>query len=131
MMTVPDELVIAGIARAMAEWLGDPETREVVARHIAEAQKSELMTTAEAAELLRTTPATLLENHVAWKLDVSDALGMVRRPDGSTRMAAPRFFRSQIMAQLHASKVKGRTDDGEKTEEGKVTNFPKQRRKAS
>lgn len=114
MITVPDELVIAGVARAMAAWLREPETGERVARHLAEAQRSEVMTTAEAAELLRCSTKTLLANHVEWQITKSVALGEDN----------PRFYRSQIMERMRAKEIKGRKDG-----DGKVTTFPQDDRK--
>lgn len=127
-MNIPDELIVAGIARAMADWLRDAETAERVARHIAAGQLSELMTPAEAAELLRTTPDTLMKKYVAWKLDVSTALGVTHLEGGKMRIESPRFYRSQIMARMHEGDRKGSADAE------KVTNFPspkRQQQKAS
>ena len=142
MMAIPDELVMAVAQPVLERMLGEaerrrevmqvildhPEAREALLQKIADGQKSELMTTAEAAEMLRTTPQTLLENHVAWGLDVSTALGTVQRSDGRTRLTAPRFFRTQILERMHARKIAGRQPPG--SEGTKVTHFPQTRRKA-
>lgn len=99
MTTIPDELVIAGIARAALEFFNAPDVRASLVNRIADLQ-SEPMTTAQAAAMLGVHPKTLLKNHVEWRLDKSVALG----PD------EPRFFRSQIMARLKDEKkvIKGR-----------------------
>lgn len=107
-MNIPDELLIEGIARGVAGWLREPETADRVARHLADAQLSEVLTTAEAAEMLRVTTKTLLANHVEWELDKSVAMGADN----------PRFYRSQILARLRAKEVKG-------SKPTKVTEFPK------
>lgn len=109
MMTIPDELVMEGIARAFTAFLEKPETGDRIVAKIAEL-RSELMTTAEAAALLRCSPKTLLSNHVEWGMAKSVALG----PDN------PRWHRAQILERVGAKEIKGRKADGVE----KVTNFP-------
>lgn len=109
MITIPDELMIEGMARAFERVLA-PAQVERVCDKIAEL-RAELLTTAEAAELLRVTPATLLKNHVEWGVTKSVALGADN----------PRFYRSQILGCVHAKEIRGRE---------KVTEFPEPRRKA-
>ena len=141
-MNIPDELVIAMGQPVLERQLGDPEIRKevlgVILNHpvagerllqmIAASQQSELMTPAEAAELLRTTPDTLLKKHAAWKLDVSTALGIVHLKSGKMRMESPRFYRSQIMARMHACDIKGSDGADHSADSAKVTNFPEQRK---
>ncbi len=105
MTTIPDELIIEGAARAFSRMLGDAAAAERIVSRIAEL-RSELLTTAEAAELLRCSTKTLLARHVEWGLSKSLLLG-----DGD-----PRFFRSQIIERAHAVEVKGRARN--------VTDFP-------
>jgi hypothetical protein len=115
MTTIPDDLIIEGAARAFSRMLndvGDGSAAERIVTRIAEL-RSELLTTAEAAELLRCSTKTLLARHVEWGLSKSLLLG-----DGD-----PRFFRSQIMERAHAREVKGRAP-------ANVAQFPKTERKA-
>jgi hypothetical protein len=109
MTTIPDELVIAGIARAFAGFLERPDVGERLITRLAEI-RSEEMTTAQAAAMLEVHPKTLLKNHVEWGITKSVALGADE----------PRFFRSQISARLHAKAIKGRVADN-------VTEFPARR----
>lgn len=106
MTTIADELVIEGIAKAFGAFLDKPEIGERLIAKMAEL-RSELMTTQEAADMLRIAPKTLRANHVEWKIDKSVALG----PD------EPRWYRAQIMARVRAKEVKGSAPQN-------VTEFP-------
>lgn len=96
-MEIPPELIIEGIARAVGGWLARPEVEERIVNRVAEL-RSELMTTAEASDLLRVCTKTLKANHVEWEMDKSVALGANE----------PRFFRSQVMERMKSKVVKGR-----------------------
>lgn len=105
--SLPDELVIEGVARAFAQRLdADPDLGERLLTRMAEL-RVEVMTPAETATMLSTTVKTLRARHAEWGLEKSVALG----PN------EPRYFRSQVMAALHAQKVKAR--------EQKLTVFPR------
>ena len=106
MTTIADELVIEGIAKAFGAFLDKPEIGERLIAKMAEL-RSELMTTQEAADMLRIAPKTLRANHVEWGITKSVALG----PD------EPRWYRAQIMARVRAKEVKGSAPQN-------VTDFP-------
>lgn len=95
MTTISDALIVEGVALAFTNMLAGDVGERILSR-IAEL-RAELLTTKEAAELLRVSPKTLRANHVAWKLDKSVALGADE----------PRFYRAQIMAVVRAREVKG------------------------
>lgn len=97
MTTIADELVIEGISRAFSGALAHPDLRERVIARMAEL-RSELLTTNEAAELLRVAPKTLRANHVEWGITKSVALG----PD------EPRWWRAEIMALVASKVIAGR-----------------------
>jgi predicted DNA-binding transcriptional regulator AlpA len=115
MMTFPDELIIEGVARAVAAFLLLPETGQRIVDRVAELQ-SELLTPAEAAKLLGVSEITLRRNHVEWGFDKSVALG----PQN------PRFLRSQIMEAVKSKVIAGNNPE-KKEGAGKVTKFPTQK----
>lgn len=108
MTTIPDELIIEGAARAFAAFLDRADVGERIVARIAEL-RAELMTTAEAAELLRCSTKTLRSNHVEWGITKSVALGADE----------PRFYRSQIMERVRAKEINGQARPA-----GNVTAFP-------
>lgn len=85
-MNIPDELIVEGVRKAVSEFLaGGPAAEKLLAK-VAELQM-ELLTTAEAAALLRIAPKTLRKNARKWGLRQSVAFGA----------GDPRFFRTQIL----------------------------------
>lgn len=115
MIAIPPELVIEGVARAFGEFIARADVAERIITRIAELQ-GELMTTAEAAEMLRVSPKTLRANHVEWGITKSVALG----PD------EPRFYRAQILERMREREIQGRGADA-----AKVTEFPTKPRSAA
>jgi hypothetical protein len=85
-MNIPDELIVQGVREAVAAWLAGGPAADRIAAKVAELH-TELLTTAEAAALLRVAPKTLRKNAGKWGLRQSVAFGA----------GDPRFFRSQIV----------------------------------
>ena len=83
---IPDEILIAGVARAAEALLASENLMDRVAGAIA--LRLELLEPHAAADLLGVTTRTLQDNHVAWQLDKSLAFGP----------SNPRYFLSQILS---------------------------------
>jgi hypothetical protein len=90
MISIPEELIVEGVSRAFSRLLeSKPDLGEKLLLRMAEL-KAELLTPAEAAEMLGITKETLRENYRSYGLEKSTALG----PN------EPRYFRSQVIEAL-------------------------------
>lgn len=119
-LEIPSELIIEGVALAFTRWLdGQPDVAERLLDRMA-ALRCELLTPAEAAEMIGLSRETLRENFRKYGFEKSNALG----PNET------RYFRSQIVEAMHAEGkcVKGRTRREETVRASlaeRITPFPR------
>jgi hypothetical protein len=117
---IPAELIIEGVSRSFDRYLdAHPDMGERLLDKMAEL-RCELLTPAEAADMLGLTRETLRENYARYGLDKSTALG----PN------EPRYFRSQIVEAMkrEGKVIKGRIPREEKVRAslaGTITPFPR------